>query len=178
MFFIAKETGVKVEVEGQSYHLEEEDFRFHEVLGERWAIGGEGGDLEVILDLHLTDELREEGIALIVNLTCTTLQIPSEYRDSFRVVDVPIVDGHPPGAGQVNQIMDLVRDAMLTGKRTVIHCRGGMGRTASIIIPLLMEFESLSLEKATEKARKSGRFTQTSEQREFLESYANPEGST
>jgi protein-tyrosine phosphatase len=151
-------------------------FRFRWHLGEMVAgsaMPGRHGDL--VKDL---EKLKEEGIALIVNLTCTTLQIPTEYGDSFRVVHVPIVDGHPPGAGQLNQIMDLVRDAMLTGKRTVIHCRGGMGRTASVIIPLLMEFENLSLEKAVEKARKSGRFTQTSEQREFLESYANPEGST
>jgi protein-tyrosine phosphatase len=73
----------------------------------------------------------------------------------------------------MDHIMDLVRDAMFKGKRTVIHCRGGMGRTASVIIPLIMELENYSLEEATEKARKSGRFTQTLEQRDFLESWAD-----
>ncbi len=117
-------------------------------------------------------KLKEEGIELIVNLTCTTLQIPSEFKDAFSVVHMPIVDGHPPQSEQLNQIMDIVRDAVDTGKRTVIHCRGGMGRTASVIVPLLMEHENLSLEEAVEEARKSGRFTQSSEQREFLESWA------
>ena len=62
---IAKETGVDVEVEGQSYHLEEDDFRFHEVLSDRWAIGGEGGEVEVLLDLHLTDGIAREVVRRI-----------------------------------------------------------------------------------------------------------------
>ncbi len=131
------------------------------------AMPGRTGNLEEDLN-----KLKEEGIALIVNLTCTTLQLPSEFKDSFRVVHIPIVDGHPPDREQMNQIMDLIRDALLTGERTVIHCRGGMGRTASVIIPLLMEFEKIPLEEAVEKARDSGRFTQSSDQREFLEQWA------
>jgi hypothetical protein len=118
-------------------------------------------------------KLQAEGIALIVNLTHTPLIIPPEFQDSFNVVHVPIVDGHPPEIEQMDHIVDLVRDAIFKGKRTVIHCRGGMGRTASVIIPLLMEFENYSLEKAKEKARKAGRFTQSLEQREFLESWAD-----
>jgi len=118
------------------------------------------------------EKLKDEGIELIVNLTCTTLQIPPEYKKCFSVVHVPIVDGQPPDTSQLQQIMTLVHDTLNKGRRMVIHCRGGMGRTASIIIPLLMEFENLSLEEAAEKARKSGRFTQTSEQREFIECWA------
>ena len=117
-------------------------------------------------------KLQAEGIALIVNLTCTPLIIPPEFKDTFNVTQVPIVDGHPPDLEQLDHIMDLVRDAVFTGRRTVIHCRGGIGRTAAVIIPLLMEFENYSLEEAREKARKSGRFTQTSEQRDFLEYWA------
>ena len=130
------------------------------------AMPGRHGDL--VGDLK---KLEEEKIELIVNLTCTTLKIPPEFKDSFRVVHMPIEDGHPPDAEQLNQIMELVRDAISTGKRTVIHCRGGIGRTATVIIPLLMEFKNLSLEEAEENARKSGRFTQSLEQREFLESW-------
>lgn len=59
---VVKDTGIDVEADGNSYHLDEEDFRFHEVLGDRWAIGEEG-DLEVILDLHLDEDLKMEGIA-------------------------------------------------------------------------------------------------------------------
>jgi hypothetical protein len=143
----------------------------------RWHVGstvagsampGRYGD--IAKDLN---KLKEEGIALIVNLTCKPLQIPPEFEEFFRVVHVPIIDGHPPDPGQLNQIVDLARDAISTGKKMLIHCRGGMGRTASVIIPLLMEFENLPLEEAVEKARKSGRFPQTSEQRIFLESWAS-----
>jgi len=125
--------------------------------------GNLSGDLE---------RLKKEGIELIISLTCTALKFPPEFHDSFQVAQVPIVDGHPPNTEQMNGIMTLVHDAISKGKRAVIHCRGGMGRTASVIIPLLMEFKGLSLEKAVEEARKSGRFTQSLEQREFLESWA------
>jgi len=113
---------------------------------------------------------------LIVNLTCTTLHIPDEFKDSFSVIHMSMVDGHPPDTEQLDQIMDLVGQALSTGRRTVIHCRGGMGRTASVIIPLLMEFEELSLKEAEKKVRASGRFIQTNEQREFLESWARDNG--
>ncbi|MEA3559177.1 MAG: class I tRNA ligase family protein, partial [Candidatus Thermoplasmatota archaeon] len=59
---IVKETGVDVEANGLSFHLDEEDFRFHEILSERWTLGGEG-DIEVILDTRLDDGLKLEGIA-------------------------------------------------------------------------------------------------------------------
>ncbi|MFC1825473.1 dual specificity protein phosphatase family protein [Thermodesulfobacteriota bacterium] len=131
------------------------------------AMPGHRGD--IVEDLN---KFKEEGIELIVSLTYTAFQIPPEFKDYFRVVQIPIVDGYPPDVEQMNEIMDLVRDALSKSRRVVIHCRGGMGRTATVIIPLLMEFENLSLEEAVEEVRKCGRFTQSSEQREFIESWA------
>jgi len=85
---IVHDTGVDVEVEGQSYHLIKEDFRFHEVLGERWAIGGEGGDIEVLLDLHITDELVQEGIAREVVRRIQTMRkdMDLEYDATIKLV--------------------------------------------------------------------------------------------
>ena len=54
--------GMEVSVNGSTYRIGESDLRFHEVLGERWALGDEDG-LEVLIDLELTGELVNEGIA-------------------------------------------------------------------------------------------------------------------
>jgi isoleucyl-tRNA synthetase len=54
--------GIHITVHGTEYHIERDDMRFHEVLPERWAMGSEG-ELEVLLDLEITDELWNEGIA-------------------------------------------------------------------------------------------------------------------
>ncbi|MCU0799850.1 MAG: isoleucine--tRNA ligase [Candidatus Thermoplasmatota archaeon] len=53
---------IDVAVGGTTYQIGKEDLRFHEVLPDRWALGSEG-DLEVLLDLEITEELWEEGIA-------------------------------------------------------------------------------------------------------------------
>jgi len=94
---VVKETGVDVEVEGQSYHLDSEDFRFHEVLGERWALGSEG-DIEVILDLHLDAGLVREGIAREVVRRIQTMRKDMDLQYDARIElrifgDKDIIDG-------------------------------------------------------------------------------------
>jgi isoleucyl-tRNA synthetase len=83
---IVKETGIDVEADGQSYHLTEDDFRFHEVLGERWALGNEG-EIEVILDLELSEDLVNEGIAREVVRRIQTMRkdLDLEYDARIRV---------------------------------------------------------------------------------------------
>ncbi|MGA1872943.1 MAG: isoleucine--tRNA ligase [Thermoplasmatota archaeon] len=82
---VASETGVDVEVDGMSYHLEKDDFRFHEVLPERWAIGGEGEDVEVLLDLELTKELVMEGIAREVVRRVQTMRKDMDLEYDARI---------------------------------------------------------------------------------------------
>ena len=120
--------------------------------------------------------LKEEGIEIIISLTCKTPEIPPEFEGCFEVLHVPVVDGQAPDRQQLNKIMAVIREAVPKGKRVVIHCRGGIGRTATVLAPLLMELEDLCLEEAVEKLRKSGRYTQSTEQREFLEAWARDQG--
>jgi protein-tyrosine phosphatase len=144
--------------------------RFRWEIGDRVAASarpGRSGDLAADLET-----LREKGIRLIVNLTCTELTVPDEYAGLFQVLHIPIDDGHPPDREQMLAILGRVREAMARDWRTLVHCRGGIGRTATVLVPLLMELEDLSLEEALRRVRASGRFTQTLEQKEFLEDWA------
>ncbi len=92
---VAKETGVDVEVNGRSYHLGEDDFRYHEVLGDRWTIGGEGGEIEVILDLHLSEDLKQEGIAREVVRRIQTMRkdkdLEYDARITLRISGDPVI---------------------------------------------------------------------------------------
>jgi isoleucyl-tRNA synthetase len=81
---VARDSGVDVEVGGESYHLEESDFRYHEVLSDRWALGEEG-DIEVILDLELSDELRNEGIAREVVRRIQTMRKDMDLEYDARI---------------------------------------------------------------------------------------------
>ena len=149
-------------------------FKFHWEVGDMVAGSAMPGRYRNIADDCRT--LKEEGIEIIINLTCTTLEIPSEFEGCFEVLHVPVLDGQAPDRHQLNKIMAVIRDAVPKGKRAVIHCRGGIGRTATVLTPLLMELEDLCLEEAEEKLRKSGRYTQSTEQREFLEAWAREQG--
>ena len=142
----------------------------------QWEIGrkvagsarpGRAGDMAADFAL-----LREKGIRFIVNLTCSELTVPAEYSDAFEVLHIPVVDGQPPDLEQLDRIIHRVRDAVSRDRPALIHCRGGIGRTATVLVPLIMTLEDLTLEEATTRLRKSGRYTQSGEQRAFLESWS------
>ena len=120
--------------------------------------------------------LKKEGVEIIISLTCKILEIPKEFAGCFEVLHFPVVDGEAPDRQQLNKIMAVIRDAVPKGRRSVIHCRGGIGRTATVLTPLLMELEGLCLEEAVKKLRKSGRYTQSRQQREFLETWSRDQG--
>lgn len=93
----ARSGGIGIEVDGHEYHLIEDDFRFHEILGDRYAIGTEG-DIEVILDLELTDDLIREGVAREVVRRIQTMRkdmdLPYDARISLSISgDGPILLG-------------------------------------------------------------------------------------
>jgi len=145
-------------------------FRFHWEIKDKVAgsaMPGRSGNISNDLEI-----LKKNRINLVINLTTKTLKIPPEFEKIFEVINLPIIDGHPPSNEQLDEIIRIVRNAAAEGKRSVIHCRGGIGRTATVLVPLIMDLENLSLEEAFIKVRRSGRFTQTREQREFLESWA------
>ncbi|MBN1539537.1 MAG: isoleucine--tRNA ligase, partial [Candidatus Thermoplasmatota archaeon] len=105
------DSGIEVEIEGTSYHLDREDFRFHEVLGERWTIGGEGGDVEVLLDLHLTDDLVREGIAREVVRRIQTMRKDMDLDYDARIKLVISADG--PIISGIGSFMDYIRHETL-----------------------------------------------------------------
>lgn len=117
------------------------------------------------------EKLKNEGVSLIVNLCSEPLSLPEEMNGAFEVVHEPILDGHPPEPEQLERLIEVVRAARSSGKRTVVHCRGGVGRTATVLIPMMIEFEDLPLEEAIQRLRRAGRYTQSMNQWDFLKQW-------
>lgn len=132
---------------------------------------GRYGDLRKEL-LHL----QSERISLIVNLCTERLALPAEFKGVFEELHEPVADGHPPEEDQLERILAAVKKAAAEGRRTVIHCRGGVGRTATVLIPLMMVLEGLTLAEAVARLRKAGRYTQTMQQWEFIQNWAEKQG--
>lgn len=80
--------------------------------------------------------LHDRGFALVVRLH------PGDYDASpLRVHDVPLQDlfgGMSPAdpAGEAERVWDAARvaaDAVADGQGVVVHCRGGTGRTGTVV---------------------------------------------
>jgi len=127
---------------------------------------GRYGDLSDDLE-----RLKSEGVDTIINLCSKKLEIPDDFGDHFEVVHEPVVDGSPPDPEQLDRIIETVRKSRDSGRRLVVHCRGGVGRTATILIPVMMELLDMELDEAIQGLRKAGRYTQSMEQWEFLQDW-------
>ena len=117
--------------------------------------------------------VRAQGIRHIINLCEDPLELPAAHRDHLCVHHVPVLDGHPPTDHDMEQVRASVQRAMAQNQPVLIHCMGGVGRTATVIAVLLMELGDLSLEESLDNLRQVGRFTQSMTQYEFLKKFAH-----
>ncbi len=130
------------------------------------AMPGHYGDL----DLHL-QQLRREGIKVIICLAQSPLVLPKRYQWDFSIIHVPIVDGEPPTREQMDYILDLVSETTDLGLACLVHCRGGVGRSGTVLTALLMRLKGYELEQALEIVGNAGRKPSTPQQIDFLKTW-------
>jgi protein-tyrosine phosphatase len=106
------------------------------------------------------DSIREQGIDAIVNLCgefCDLHEI--EEKAAFEVYYLPIPDEHVPSMAEMEKALEWLDEAIYLGKKVLIHCRHGHGRTGTFISAYLLR-RGLSLKKA-EKLLKNTRANPT-----------------
>lgn len=104
-----------------------------------------------------------------MNVSGEPLEVPPPFRKTFRVVEEPVDDGFPPTTRQMERIRTLVQEALDAGEPCLVHCRGGVGRTATVIAALLMDLKGMTRMEALQEVRSAGRWTQSVDQWVFLE---------
>lgn len=99
------------------------------------------------------DYIRAQGIGAIVNLCgefCDLHEI--EEQSGFEVYFLPIPDETAPDMAELEKGLDWLDEAIYLGKKILVHCRHGIGRTGTFVTGYLIR-RGLGLKMAEKKLK-------------------------
>lgn len=121
-------------------------------------------------DLHA---LRDAGIRRLVCLEeSATVPEGGLARSGMTSEHSPIPDMRAPSLAQVRAICLRIEEWLARGERVAVHCRGGLGRTGTVLASFFILRGATVPEALANVRRVEPRFVQSSEQMELLRALA------
>ena len=120
--------------------------------------------------------IRAQGIAAIVNLCAECYDLcDSEKNAGFDVYFVPVQDEEAPTLEDLEKALAWVEDGISSGKKVLVHCRFGIGRTGTFVAAYLMS-KGHSLKAAIRKMKHTPSLPTSRNQWDMLDRYTEKLG--
>ena len=85
------------------------------------------------------DSLHDQGIRAILNLCGEFTDLHDiETANGFEVYHLPIADEEAPNLAELEKALAWLDEAIYLGKKVLIHCRHGIGRTGTVLNAYLL----------------------------------------
>ena len=120
--------------------------------------------------------IRQQGIGAIVNLCAECYDLYDiEKNAGFDVYHVPLPDEEAPTLEDLQMVLAWVTDTINAGKKILVHCRFGIGRTGTFVAAYLMS-KGHSLRAAIRKMKHTPALPMARKQWDLLERYSEKLG--
>ena len=137
-----------------------------------WLIEGEiAGMAKPASSVYDFEFLKENSFEAIVSLTEFPLNEALVEEFGFSVKHIPVRDFEAPTLEQVKDFIAFAEKARVEGKKLVVHCDAGIGRTGTVLACYLVS-KGYNAAKAIEEVRvKRPGSVETIEQEELVMKY-------
>jgi atypical dual specificity phosphatase len=115
--------------------------------------------------------LRDQGIQVIISLLETTLNLQDYLRESFEPHHFPVEDFTAPTIAQVTEACRTIEEALDQGKKVLVHCNAGIGRTGALLACFLVHRGVKPSEAVAEVRGKRPMSLETREQVDMVRRY-------
>ncbi len=123
-------------------------------------------------------DLKSRGIGALVSLDEHGIPSSMAEEHGMKYLHIPVPDFTAPEPQQANCFVDFVRECRAEGVQVAAHCRGGYGRTGTLIACYLIS-QGMSAGNAIDlvRRRRPGSI-ETAGQERFLTAYEKSMGTT
>ncbi len=120
--------------------------------------------------------IKRSGVEVILNLCveCGNLH-EVERAAGFIVYWLPVSDAYAPELDELDDALEWLNGHVESGKRALVHCRFGVGRSGSIIAAYLLK-RGFSLEHVLETIKQTPATPTSRDQRKLIFEYAKKLG--
>jgi len=137
-----------------------------------WLIEGEiAGMAKPASSVNDFEFLREEGLEAIVSLSEIPLSEVLIEEFGFAVKHIPIRDFEAPTLEQIEDFVAFAENARSEGKKLVVHCDAGIGRTGTMLACYLVSKGYNAADAIEEVRAKRPGSLETIEQEEVVLKY-------